>query len=481
MADPYPLSNLITPMSLNASASATATDGSGNTLILQILFQVLLIFLNAVFACAEIAVISMNGAKLDQLVAKGDKKAKKLAKLTEQPAKFLSTIQVAITLAGFLGSAFAADNFAGYIVNWLYKEGGPVSKDVINSVSVILVTLILSYFTLIFGELVPKRLAMKKTEQLALGMSGMLRFFSIIFAPIVWLLTVSTNGVLRLLGIDPNAEEEEVTEEEIRMMVDAGSEKGAIDVEEKELIQNVFEFDDLTANEIATHRTEISLLWMDETAEEWEETIHESRHTYFPICEESVDNVIGVLNAKDYFRLTDKSRENVLKEAVKPAYLVPEAVKADVLFKNMKKTHNYFAVVLDEYGGMSGIVTMTDLIECIVGDLEENNEINKEPEKEIEPIDSKTWKISGSAPIDDVIEALGITLEEESDCDTFGGYVMGIIGTIPEDGTTLTAETEHLSIKVTEIKDHRIERTVVCLLDPPADENSDDKDKKEKE
>ena len=350
----------------------------------------------------------------------------------------------------------------------------------INSVSVILVTLILSYFTLIFGELVPKRLAMKKTEQLALGMSGMLRFVSIIFAPIVWLLTVSTNGVLKLLGIDPNAEEDEVTEEEIRMMVDAGSEKGAIDVEEKELIQNVFEFDDLTADEIATHRTEISLLWMDETADEWEETIHDSRHTYFPICEESVDNVIGVLNAKDYFRLTDKSRENVLKEAVKPAYLVPEAVKADVLFKNMKKTHNYFAVVLDEYGGMSGIVTMTDLIECIVGDLEENTEANAEPEKDIEPIDSKTWKISGSAPMDDVVEALGITLEEESDCDTFGGYVMGIIGTIPEDGTTLTAETEHLSIKVTEIKDHRIEKTVVCLLDPPADED-EEKEKKDKE
>lgn len=475
MADPYPLSNLITPVAIDASAAAT--DGSTNTLILQILFQILLIFLNAVFACAEIAVISMNGTKLDQLVAKGNKRAKKLAKLTEQPAKFLSTIQVAITLAGFLGSAFAADNFAHYIVKWLYKPDGYFSESFINSVSVIVVTLILSYFTLIFGELVPKRVAMKKTEQLALGMAGMLRFVSIIFAPIVWLLTVSTNGVLRLLGIDPNAKDDEVTEEEIRMMVDAGSEKGAIDVEEKELIQNVFEFDDLTADEIATHRTEISLLWMDETPEEWEETIHESRHTNFPICEESVDNVIGVLNAKDYFRLTDKSRENVLKEAVKPAYLVPEAVKADVLFKNMKKTHNYFAVVLDEYGGMSGIVTMTDLIECIVGDLEENNEINKEPEKEIEPIDSKTWKISGSAPIDDVIEALGITLEEESDCDTFGGYVMGIIGTIPEDGTTLTAETEHLSIKVTEIKDHRIEKTVVCLLDPPADENGSDKDK----
>lgn len=439
-----------------------------NHLWLQLLLQLFLIICNAIFACAEIAVISSNSTKLAQLVAKGDKHAVRLAKMTSQPAKFLATIQVAITLSGFLGSAFAADNFSSRIVAWLIGLGVKIPEQTLNTISVILITLILSYVTLIFGELVPKRIAMKKAESLALGMSSLITFISKLFAPIVWLLTVSTNGVLRLLGIDPKAEKEEVTEEEIRMMVDAGSEKGAIDVEEKELIQNVFEFDDLTASEISTHRTEISLLWMDETPEEWEETIHESRHTFYPICEESVDNIVGVLNAKEYFRLSDRSRNSVMKYAVKPAYLVPETVKADVLFKNMKKSRNYFAVVLDEYGGMSGIVTITDLLECIVGDLNEGAEEDVTPVSDIEPVDSKTWRISGSASINDVEAALGVTLDD--DCDTFGGYVLGIIGTIPDDGSTVSAETDRLSIRVTEIKEHRIENTIVCLLDPPKDE-----------
>lgn len=442
-------------------------------LLPQILLQILLIICNAIFACAEIAVLSVSDAKVAQLISKGDKRALRLARLTNQPAKFLATIQVAITLSGFLGSAFAADNFSGRLVDWLVGLGVKMNVGTLNTIMVIIITIILSYFTLIFGELVPKRIAMKKAESLALGMSGFITFISKLFAPIVWLLTVSTNGMLRIFGIDPNAKEEEVTEEEIRMMVDAGSEKGTIDVEEKELIQNVFEFDDLTANEIATHRTEIALLWMDETPEEWADTIHESRHTFYPICEESVDNVIGVLNAKEYFRLDDKSRDNVLKYAVKPAYLIPETVKADVLFKNMKKNHNYFAVVLDEYGGMSGIVTITDLLECIVGDLDDGMEENVAAVNDIEPIDSKTWRISGSTPIEDVEEALNVTLDD--DCDTFGGYVLGIIGSIPDDGATVSAETEQLSIKVTEIKEHRIETTVVCLLEPAKDDDETDK------
>lgn len=437
-------------------------------LLPQLLLQCLLIACNAFFACAEIAVLSVNDVKLAQLISKGDKRALRLSRLTNQPAKFLATIQVAITLSGFLGSAFAADNFSGRLVTWLVGLGVKMNPDTLNTIMVIVITILLSYVTLIFGELVPKRIAMKKAESLALGMSAFVTFVSKLFGPIVWLLTVSTNGILRLFGIDPNAKEEEVTEEEIRMMVDAGSEKGAIDVEEKELIQNVFEFDDLTANEIATHRTEIALLWMDETPEEWAATIHENRHTFYPICEESVDNVIGVLNAKDYFRLDDKSRDNVLKNAVKPAYLIPETVKADVLFKNMKKNRNYFAVVLDEYGGMSGIITITDLLECIVGDLDDYDEDNTEPQNDIEPIDSKTWRISGSTPIEDVEDALGVKLDD--DCDTFGGYVMGIIGSIPDDGTTVSAETEQLSIKVTEIKEHRVENAVVCLIEPKTEE-----------
>ncbi len=441
-------------------------DPDPNSILMQILFQVLLIFLNAIFACAEIAVLSASDVKLSQLVQKGDKRAMRLARLTNQPAKFLATIQVAITLAGFLGSAFAADNFAGVFVD-LLKDHVPISESMLNTLSVILITLILSYFTLIFGELVPKRIAMKKAESMALAVSGLVSFISRLFAPIVWLLTVSTNGVLRLCGIDPNQKEEEVTEEEIRMMVDAGSEKGTIDEKEKQLIQNVFEFDDLSAGEIATHRTEIALLWLDESEEEWETTIHDSRHNFYPVCEETVDNVIGVLNAKDYFRLNDKSRENVMKNAVKPAYFVPESVKTDVLFRNMKQRRAYFAVVLDEYGGMNGIITMTDLLECIVGDLYEDDDIET-PEQDIETLDSGTFRISGAASLDDVEEALELKLDAE-DCDTFGGYVMGLLGVIPEDGSTVSVETDALSIKVTKIKDHKIEQMIVCKLSPAAE------------
>ncbi|MEG2639830.1 MAG: CNNM domain-containing protein, partial [Clostridiales bacterium] len=241
------------------------------------------------------------------------KRAVRLARLTSQPARFLATIQVAITLSGFLGSAFAADNFSDKLVQWLLSLGVTVPLATLDTAAVIVITLILSYFTLVFGELVPKRIAMKKAEALALGMSGLITAISKLFAPLVWLLTASTNGMLRLCGIDPNAEDEAVSEEEIRMMVDVGNQKGVIDTVEREMIQNVFEFDGLTVGEFVTHRTELALLWMDETAEEWEKTIHESRHTLYPICDESIDNVVGILNIKDYFRLTDKARETVLR------------------------------------------------------------------------------------------------------------------------------------------------------------------------
>lgn len=447
---------------------------------LQLLLQLFLIMLNAIFACAEIAVLSISDAKLNQYVANGNKKAKRLSKLTSQPAKFLATIQVAITLAGFLGSAFAADNFSDRIVSWLVGLGVKIPEKTLNTISVIVITLILSYFTLVFGELVPKRIAMKKSESVALGLSATVTFISKLFAPIVWLLTASTNGILKLFGIDPNETGETVTEDEIKLMVDEGSEKGTIDVQEKELIQNVFEFDDLTAEEIATRRTDISLLWMDETVEQWENTINESRHTLYPVCDESIDNVIAVLNAKDYFRLKDKSRENIMANATKPPYFVPESVKADVLFANMKKQRDFFAVVLDEYGGMSGIITVTDLLECIVGDFDGGNRDDEEIVPDIEPIDSTTWKINGTTPVEDVEEALDVKLECE-DCDTFAGYLLSILGAIPDDGAELSVETDHLSVRITEVREHRIEKTVVCLKDPEPSDEGDKEKEKEKE
>lgn len=431
-----------------------------NSIVFMLLLQAALIALNAVFACAEIAVISMNDAKLAKMAEQGDKRAVRLARLTSQPARFLATIQVAITLSGFLGSAFAAENFSDGLVSWLLGMGVPIPAATLDAIAVIVITLVLSYFTLIFGELVPKRVAMRKAEALALGMSAFISGIAKLFAPIVWLLTASTNGVLRLIGIDPNAEDDAVSEEEIRMMVDVGSEKGTIDHAEKEFIQNVFEFDDLTAGDIATHRTEISLLWLEEDMAAWQSTIHNSRHTLYPVCGESVDDVAGVLNAKDYFRVTDKSRENVLDKAVKPAYFVPESVKADVLFRNMKHAHHQMAIVLDEYGGMVGIVTINDLVEQLVGDL--GDDAAAEPEVLIEKIDSKTWKIHGDATLAEVSRALGIALSGQ-EYDTFNGLVLDALAAIPPDGTTVEVETQGLCIKVTQIRDHQVKTAVVCL------------------
>lgn len=433
-----------------------ADDGS---LFLQILLQIFLIFVNAVFACAEIAVISMNDNKLSKLASAGDKRALRLTKLTDQPARFLATIQVGITLAGFLGSAFAADNFSDYLVGWLVSLGVNMPIATLDSISVIVITLILSYFTLVFGELVPKRVAMRKAERLALAMSGLVYVISKIFAPLVWALTASTNAILRLLGFDPNAEDEKITEEEIRLMIDAGSEKGAINHNEKEMIQNIFEFDDKTAGEVMTHRTEVALLWLDEADEQWEKTIIESRHSVYPVCKENTDDIVGVLNIKDYFRIKDKTRETIL-EAVKPAYFVPETVRTDVVFRNMKKSRNHFAIVLDEYGGVNGIITMNDLLEQLVGDLENDDTVPPEL-PEIERIDSQTWMIQGSAPLDLVAQQVGVLLPED-DYETFGGLVFGLLGYVPEDGSTPELEEFGLSIKVIEIKDHYLVKAIVC-------------------
>lgn len=427
---------------------------------LMLLLQVVLIALNAVFASAEIAIISMNDNKLAKMAQEGNKKAIKLAKLTSKPARFLATIQVAITLSGFLGSAFAADNFSDKLVALIMKSGVNIPEKTLDSIVVILITLILSYFTLVFGELVPKRVAMRKAERLALGMASMITFISKAFAPLVFLLTASTNLVLRLMRIDPDAADDDVSEEDIRMMVDAGSEKGAINSTEKEFIQNVFEFDDLAVEEIAVHRTEVSLLWMEESVEEWNKTINGSRHTMYPVCDETVDNIVGILNAKDYFRLADKSKENILQNAVTPAYFVPESIKADVLFKNMKDSRNTFAVVLDEHGGTTGIITMSDLLEQLVGDFDADRPEKNEPA--IQSLDSKTWKILGTAELDDIERELGVSFGDNEN-NTFSGLIFDTLGAVADDGSSFELNAYNLIIKVTGVTDHQVDSAVVCL------------------
>lgn len=428
-----------------------------------LILQVVLIALNAIFASAEIAVISMNDTKLQKMAKEGDARAKRLVALTEQPTKFLSTIQVAITLAGLLGSAFAAENFAGALVAAIQGTGVGISAAVLETFAVFVITLVLAYFNLVFGELVPKRVGMKKAEGLALGMSGMLTMVSKFFAPLVWLLTASTNGILKLLGINPEDEDETVSEEEIYMMLEVGAEKGTIDKEETEWIRNVFAFDDTSVDEVCTHRVDVTALGLEESDEEWKETILQSRFTYYPVYREDQDDIVGVLNTKDYFRLEEQSRENVLTKAVEKPYYVPETMKADVLFHNMKKERKHFAVVLDEYGGLSGVISMHDLMELLVGDLDED-------EKEIVPVGENTWRISGGASLDDVAEELEIKLPVE-EYDTFGGYIFGELGKIPDDGVKFVLEAGGMKIQVEKVENHRIIETVVKYEKPAEEQN----------
>ena len=437
-------------------------DEGDSTILFMIMLQVVLIALNAIFACAEIAVISMSDTKLSKMASQGDKRAVRLVRLTSQPARFLATIQVAITLSGFMGSAFAAENFSGVIVDLVVGLGVTIPVHILDSIAVVLITIILSYFTLVFGELVPKQVAMRKAETLALGLSGLISGIAKVFAPLVSFLTLSTNGVLRLMGIDPNAEEENVSEEEIRMMVDVGSEKGTIDNEEREFIQNVFEFDDLIAEELVTHRTDVVMLDIEDAMEAWEDIIYNTRHTLYPVCDGTADKIVGILNAKEYFRLQDKSKASVMKNAVRPAYFVPDTVKADVLFRNMKRERQTLAVVLDEYSGMTGIITMNDLVEQLVGDLVDDTKVEETPL--IEMLEEGLWKVRGSALLEDVADKMKVTLPYE-EFDTFNGLIFHTLGNIPEDGADIEVDVCGLHVNVTQIQNHQVEMAVVRLIE----------------
>ena len=425
----------------------------------QLLLQLILIALNAVFACAEIATISMNDTKLEKMAASGNKKAVTLKKLTSQPARFLATIQVAITLSGFIGAAFASDNFADRLMMLIQKTGISVSESVLRPVCVVIITLLLSYLTLVFGELVPKRVGMKYAESLALNMAKMIRIVQTVFAPLVWLLNISTNAVLRLFGIDPNKEDDAVTEEEILMMTDAGAEKGTIDATENRIIKNVFAFDDLTAGQICTHRTDVTVLWEEDDLAVWRETLEQEPHSFYPVCGDRIDTIKGVLSARDYFRTDSSSREAVYRDAVHAPFFVPESMKADKLFELMRKRgSSHFAVILDEYGGMSGILTMTDLLEEIVGDFG-----GDEDEPVLMKLSDDTWTVPGLTPLTDVCEALNITLPSD-EYDTFGGYVISKLGSIPDDNSKTKFDSDGLHIELQQVCNHRIELCKVVKL-----------------
>ncbi len=428
-------------------------------LIWQLILQLLLILINAFFASTEIAVVSLNASKLRADAEEGDKRAAKLLRLLEAPTAFLSTIQIAITLAGLLGSAFAATNFSERLTNWLVLDRGftALPAETLNTLIVILITLVLGYFTLVLGELVPKRIAMQKPMQIARVAAPVVSVLSVLMRPVIWFLSISVTAVLRLFGLKNQAKSDIVTEEDIRMMLDESEEEGLIESAEGEMIDNIFEFNNIQIYDVMTHRVDVESIDVEDSREEITELIRSTGYSRFPVYEEDQDNIIGVLYVKDFFLNQDTPLRDLLKEPI----FVPDSMICDDLFRKLQKEHTHFAIVTDEYGSFLGIITMEDLIEEIVGNIYDEYDEKKDY---IIPNPDGSWTISGRAELKDVEKALDIELPEREEFNTLSGLILNETEEIPKGGDQFEVMVDGLRIEVLKVVDRRIEETRVSLL-----------------
>ena len=423
----------------------------------QIIVLIILILLNAYFAATEIAFISLNDAKIEKNAKEGNKKAKQILKMLKTPSKFLATIQIGITLAGFLSSAFASDAFADELAPVLNNLIPSVSIEVWRGISIVIITIILSFFTLVFGELVPKRLAMKYYEKISYATIGVIRAISIITAPFVKLLTFSTNIVSKLFGVG-EAEEEVVTEEEIKMMIAEGEEKGTIERGEKQLLNNVFEFNDIIVSEIMTPRTDMYAIDINKNLREMLDEIDEFKYSRIPVYNESIDDIEGILFVKDILKPLKDNEEIDIRKIIREPYFIPESKDIDELFKEMQQNKVQMAIVIDEYGGTAGLITMEDIIEELVGNIFDEYD---EEELDIKKIDENTYIVNGMITSYELKKIFDVELPE-GDYETLSGYLLDKLGRIPEEDEHPVIEDENLTYRVEEIEDRRIKYVKVC-------------------
>ena len=442
------------------------------SIILKVVLLFALILVNAFFAMSEMAIVTLNDSKMEKMADEGHKKAKKVLRLTEDSSRFLSTIQVGVTLAGFLTSAVAATSFSSILTAWLTKlfniSDGSV-KGLIASLSLILITILISYFSLVLGELLPKRIAMHNPESISFKVVGILLFFKAIMRPIVALLSASTNGMLRLFGINPKDTPQAVTEEEIRMLVDVGEEKGVIEESQKEMINNIFEFDDIVAADVMTHRTDVVAIDINDSFTTVLKTVMEEGYSRIPVYDDDLDDIKGVLYVKDLLKFVgqDLPKRGVAK-LMRKAYFVPESKKCGELFAEMTEKRIQLAIVSDEYGGFAGIVTIEDLLESIVGNMQDEYD---DEEEEFEKLNDTTYTIDGVTDIEEVEEELGIKLPQ-GEYDTVAGMIMSILGRIPEENETPTVEVAGCEFTVESINERRIERVKIVKL--PVEEEAEE-------
>ena len=462
------------PNFIFAQVIELSQNSAGGSLVLKILLLLALILVNAYFAMAEIAVISLNDAKMEKMAEDGHKKAKLVLKLTKNPTKFLSTIQIGITLAGFLTSASAATSFAEMLTGAVTGKFG-LPESIVSPVAVVLITLVMSYFSLVLGELVPKRIGMQIPEKVAFAVAKPLYVIAKLTSPFVKFLSVSTNGVVRLLGFDPNADEEVVTEEEIRMMVDVGGEKGVIEDDQKEMINNIFEFDDMDAGDVMTHRTDVVAADVnDTTLEEFMALAIEHGRSRIPLYDEDIDNIVGIVYIKDLLKYVGKEVKvkGTLKNIMREPYFVPESKDCGELFKEMRLQRIQMAVVVDEYGGTAGIVTLEDIVEAVMGDIQDEYD---EEEEEISKIDENTFTVEGTIDIEEIDELIGKELPE-GDYETLAGFIMDELQCIPKNGEMNEVVFENVKFTVLEVEDSRIEKIKVEITPVIEDDDEDDDD-----
>ncbi len=459
-------------------------DPDPANLAVQLLLLFVLILLNAFFALSEIAIVSLNDNKVKKMAEGGHKKAQRILKLTDSSSSFLSTIQIGVTLAGFLASASASqafvDRFGGFL-RGLLGRFGEQNPALVETVSVVVITLIISYFSLVFGELVPKRLALQNPERVSFGVVGVLLFVRACMRPFVAVLSFSTNLVLRLLRIDPNAEPDNVTEEEIRMMVDVGEENGVIEESQKEMINNIFEFDDKTAEDIMTHRTDMLAAEVTDPLEAVAKMALAEGVSRIPVYEDDLDNIVGLIHVKDLLPFLGRNfpADMTARDKMRSVFCVPESKKCGDLFQEMTARHLQMAIVVDEYGGTAGLVTMEDLLESIVGNIQD--EYDQEDE-EFEQLSDTIFTVDGTTDIEEVAEKLGRSLPE-GDYDTVGGMILARLGYIPTGEDHPTVEVNHTLFTVLSVEERRIEKVRVEILPLPAESESkkEAKEAKEKE
>ncbi len=438
----------------------------------QLFIQAILIACNAFFASMEIAVISLNTTKLRKLADDGDASASKLLKFAENPAGFLSTIQVGISLSGFLGAAFAADSLSEPLTKWFLSIGINLNYNLLNSLSVILITFILTFITIVFGELIPKRIAQQKSYEVAKACCGVISVMAILFKPIIVLISGTTNLFLKMLRLKTEAEDESVSEDDIRMMVDVGGQSGSIEEDEKEMIQNIFEFNDIAISEIMTRVSDVNAINIEDSKEDILKLIKETGNSRFPVYSEDINNIIGVLNSREFLINLNDNSDKSIKDMLRKPYFVPETIKADQLFSDMQKNKIHISIVIDEYGETRGIVTLEDLLEEIVGNI--YDEYDKAELPEIEKLDDNKWRVQGTLSIDDLNDELGISITDDRDYDTVGGMIFSCLHTIPEDGKQFSVSVNGLDITVTRVEDKRIIEAIVKKQEVPHDNENDE-------